>query len=372
MNIDELVEKFRGNTDLIDQTLQLGLPDVQLHIKSNNEEIFERLGYYFRHIVKSDNLNENINIIEVEVYETGSDFAELNWNDWAREPGKEGKKDSYIDLNNVRLIRKVKTGMVFLQSETLRIATGSCLDNLNQVVNFIINQYMNYLQQQGWLICHAAALANSLNGIAIAGFSGGGKSTMMLHLLNQDSLDFVSNDRLFIKVINGQVLARGVPKLPRINPGTIVNNERLVTILDESEKDEYSSLDKDSLWQLERKYDVDVANLYGQQRFKQQTKLASFIVLNWSRSSEDETKIEEVDIEHSTYLLDAIMKSPGPFYHDAYGNFINDMHRLYKEPYIDALSKIRIIEVTGKVNFSKLESYCLTNFFSKAQELENM
>ena len=40
---------------------------------------------------------------------------------------------------------------------------------------------------------------NNQNGIAIAGLSGGGKSTFMLKLLEQKGIQYLTNDRLFIK-----------------------------------------------------------------------------------------------------------------------------------------------------------------------------
>ena len=68
---------------------------------------------------------------------------------------------------------------------------------------------MNELQNHGWLINHAAALVYrdsvcaSENAIAFAGFSGGGKSTSMLHVLNSGHCRFLSNDRLFVKSEDG-------------------------------------------------------------------------------------------------------------------------------------------------------------------------
>ena len=357
---DQYVEALRGGEQLLDKNLILQLPDVAIVIKSNSEKVFEGLGYYFRHIIADDTAHSSGQSIEVLAYESKQNLSELDWKEWAREPGKTGRKDSYIDIKNGRLIRKVRTGMVFMQSETHRIASGPCLEHLNQVINFINNQYMNYLQQQGWLICHAAALAHEGKGVAIAGFSGGGKSTMMLHLLNKEGLDFVSNDRLFIKRSGHKLLARGIPKLPRINPGTILNNDKLSPILSEEERITYQSLNTQDLWDLEKKYDVDVAHIYGSQRFQQEIELTHFVVLNWSRNSDQKTCIQRVDIAQSSHLLDAIMKSPGPFYHDEDGNFINDTYEHFTEPHESALSSISLIEVTGEVNFSLLETYCLT------------
>ena len=76
---------------------------------------------------------------------------------------------------------------------------------------------MNYLQQNDWLICHAAALEANNGAMAIAGFSGGGKSTFMLHLLREAGMRFISNDRLFVKPLAGQLQVRGVPGVLQIN-----------------------------------------------------------------------------------------------------------------------------------------------------------
>ena len=135
----------------------------------------------------------------------------LNFIDWAREPGKTGRKDSYVDLLGGRLLRKVRTGMVFLQSDTWRIAAGPCEANDNQVINFINAQYMNDLQRHDWLICHAAGLVRGERAVAIAGFSGGGKSTVMLRAMEHPSLDYLTNDRLFIRGDEQGVQAAGIP-----------------------------------------------------------------------------------------------------------------------------------------------------------------
>jgi HprK-related kinase B len=90
-------------------------------------------------------------------------------------------------------------GHGFLQSQSEKIAAGPCLGNDIQVINVINNQYMTWLQQRDWLIFHASALVKDNKAYAIAGFSGGGKSTLMLHLLEQDETCFMINDRLFIK-----------------------------------------------------------------------------------------------------------------------------------------------------------------------------
>jgi HprK-related kinase B len=56
------------------------------------------------------------------------------------DPGKFKIKEEYVELADGRVVRKRLTGMVFVFGNGENVAVGSCLDNLNQVVNFINNQ----------------------------------------------------------------------------------------------------------------------------------------------------------------------------------------------------------------------------------------
>ena len=347
-----------GDTLLLDRFVVLSLPGMMLKLRSNSHSLLSEIEDYFRYIANTS-IRDNEPFIEIIAVESQNIDLDVNWVDWSREAGKTGKKDAYHDVDGGRLIRKMKTGLVFLQSHENRIVVGQCLANLNQVVNFINNQYMNDLQQQDWLICHAAALSWQSQGIAFAGFSGGGKSTSMLHVMNSPEFDYVTNDRLFIKESEGKVMARGVPKLPRINPGTIINNQTLRGILNDAQIETFESMPASELWDLEDKYDVDVAKIYGEQRLVAETELRHLIILNWSRNCSDPIHIDSVNIEEKKELLAAVMKSSGPFYQYANGNFYQDYTALSNYTYIDILNKINVIEVTGGVDFSALESYCL-------------
>ena len=100
--------------------------------------MIDRLNDYFSHVVIAPcDTDLEVVAVEREAPDLGVDFI-----DWPREPGKTGRKDSYLDLDGARLVRKVRTGMVFLHGTADRIAAGPCLRNDNQVINFINAQYM--------------------------------------------------------------------------------------------------------------------------------------------------------------------------------------------------------------------------------------
>jgi HprK-related kinase B len=341
-----------GESELLDVPLTFCTNGIALVIRSNSRPLLERLADYFGHLPQTPT-QERLEIIAVErpACDSGLPFI-----DWRREPGKQGRKDAYLDLADGRLVLKVRTGMLFLQSATQRIAAGPCLTYDNQLINFINSQLMNRLQQRDWLICHAAALVRDGSALALAGFSGNGKSTLMLRLLESPEYRYLTNDRLFLRAGESGVMAVGIPKLPRINPGTLINNPRLASLLTMERQQTLRQLPMEELWALEEKHDVDVAALYGAGRIDTSTPrpLASLIILNWSRAATSPTRLQRVDLEPRRDLLPAVMKSPGPFYQDSAGQFQRDDAPLPETAYLSLFRQVTVYEVTGGIDFDRL------------------
>jgi HprK-related kinase B len=218
---------------------------------------------------------------------------------------------------------------------------------------------MNQLQRDGAVLCHAAGLAINGRGMGLAGFSGGGKSTLMLRLLAQQRTTYLSNDRLMLVGEGATLMATGIPKLPRVNPGTIVNDPVLAPMLGNAEADAYRALPQAQLWAVEHKYDVDVLALYGEGKITAQAPLALFIILNWQRDSDSAFQLERVDLRERPDLLQAVMKSPGPFYQDARGVMWDDKQSIDAQPYIDKLGTLPIYEARGTVDFEQASKACL-------------
>ncbi|MDQ6996079.1 MAG: hypothetical protein Q9M82_01285, partial [Mariprofundus sp.] len=157
MNRVRLLKEMTGAADILPQVLHLQLPDLRIAVRSNSEALLNVLGAYFHPIAvvagvagdAAGNTADDTDSIEVVAWERPAPDLKIDWRDWPREAGKTGRKDTFVDLDgddqaqSARLIYKVRTGMVFLQSMTHRIAAGPCLSNANQVINFINNQHMN-------------------------------------------------------------------------------------------------------------------------------------------------------------------------------------------------------------------------------------
>lgn len=347
-NLETLVHMLTGDEALLEDHLDLYLGGFTMRIRSNHKPVLDKLAVYFSHVSPGDS-EPDIEVIAIE-REVISDSG-LEFTDWAREPGKTGRKDAYFDIPNARVVHKVRTGMLFLQSATVRIAAGPCLQYDNQLINFINSQYMDWLQHNGWLICHASGLEVNGHAIGMAGLSGGGKSTLMLNLMEDNSVNYITNDRLFIRTNDSAVTARGIPKLPRINPGTIVHNARLHGLLSQQRRDELLQLPTQELWHLEEKYDVHIEQIYGAQRVTTEAELEAFVILNWQHDTTRITTVTAVDINQRRELLAALMKSPGPFYQHTDGCFHSDTAEFDEQSYLDTLHGVTIYEVTGKVDF---------------------
>ena len=296
----------KGHT--VSSALDLKFGQCRIRLDTNSAELARLLKHYFEPFLDANgDVDIQLTALEMPAPELG-----LNFVDWKRDAGKVGRKDSFIDLTDGRVCRKVRTGMQYLLSDKECLVFGECLKNDNQVVNFLISQYITWLMHRNNALCHAAALSRHGEGFAIAAFSGGGKSTLALHLMRK-GFDFVSNDRTLIEKCEDGVYMSGVPKQPRINPGTVLNNPALVNVIPENRLEQLAKIKQQEIWDLEEKYDADVEEIFGAGKFQLYAKLNAFVILNWKRNGSTPTEFNRVDIRQRSDLLAAVMKSPGPF-----------------------------------------------------------
>jgi HprK-related kinase B len=327
--------------------------DCRIGVQANSATLIGRLADYFEPY-RGASCSSDLTVIAFQT--TPPDFR-LPFIQWPREEGKTRPKEEYADVGGGRIVRKVRTGMQFLIGRNLRVSLGPCLENINQVINFVIAQYITWLMHRGWVLCHAAGVALGGKGLGIAAVSGGGKSTLALHLLGR-GLAFVSNDRLLVK--GAQVThMNGVPKMPRINPGTALNNPSLVGLLPKGRRDELSGLESNELWDLEEKYDVNVHRVFKDASHELQACLDAFVLLNWKRDSREPSRFRDADLSVRRDLIKLIMKPPGPFYQLPDGAVPASPVQLPESEYLRHLGSLRVVEVTGGVDFDAASSFCV-------------
>jgi HprK-related kinase B len=283
------------------------------------------------------------------------------------ERGKKRIKERYLDLPDGRIVHKVRTGMVFAFGDGRHLGFGPCEANANQIVNFVNNRLISLRLLEGDALCHASGVALGDVGLAMAGFAGAGKSTLSLHLMDHEPrLRFVSNDRVLVAREAAGVRMRGIPKHPRINPGTALANPRLSHIVAAADATRFRAMPPDELWELEHKYDALIDECFGPSRFIPAAGLSGFVVLAWSRHNPDPTSLEVVAVHEHPELLEAIMKPAGLF-HLPEGR--SGGAPLPPDPahYRRVLADVPILAFTGRVDFDFARDACLAHLEAAAR-----
>jgi HprK-related kinase B len=368
MTAPDQVETLRdlvGGEAALSNELRLRFDAFAIRVRTNDAAVAEGLRTYFgpfvEHAAGSD-AGCTIDVFESPTLALDLPFAEV-----VREAGKSGLKEAYCDVEDGRLVRKTRTGMLFAfgcgegsratarsdseegPASGLELAIGPCAANLNQVINFINSRYVDWRLAQGGLLLHAAGVVREGCGLVLAGFPGAGKSTLALHLLPQ-GYRFVSNDRVIVApASDGSLDMFGLAKLPRVNPGTILHNDRLASLLTPERVAELQALSNEALWELEDKYDVDLEQLFGPDVQVMSAAMSAIVILNWRRDASEPTNLARVDLRTRRDLLPALMKSPGVFHRELAGG---TPHPHTEDGYLQMLGEVPTIELTGAVDFA--------------------
>ena len=119
-------------------SLSLAVLDCGIRVHSNQPAVIDALARYYHDFTRDDVT------IDTVVYMLEADPPEIDvpLKVAPPAPGKTRIKDETADLPDGRILRKRITGMVFLFGGADNLAIGPCLENLNQVVNFINNRFL--------------------------------------------------------------------------------------------------------------------------------------------------------------------------------------------------------------------------------------
>lgn len=345
----ELLEQHRAAG-----TLWLDIGGVGIRVRSSSPALLTMLRDYFGERVSEQSVRAEIEFLAIQAPPPS---YPVSFHPWPREERKSEPKELFADAPGVRLVRKRQSGLCFLLTPREVIAVGPCLENPNQLINCVVSRYVSGQLHRGWSLCHAAAVTHGDRGVAIAARAGGGKSTLALHLMS-GGLSFVSNDRLLIRRSSAGAEALGVPKMPRVNAGTLLHNPDLARILPGHRREQLARLAPKELWELEEKYDVIVDRIFGRGRTRHRARLCAVVILDWAADAKPPARFSTISLDERRDLLELLMKSPSVFHHDEHGRFAAATARPEPNAYLQALSGVPVIEVTGRADFPVAVGYC--------------
>jgi len=323
-------------------------------VRSNSKELTDKLAAYYRDFLDPASTACEPADIEVTALELPEVDLGLPLAPKPPEPGKKRIKEEFLDLPDGRVVRKRLTGMVYLFGQGVQLALGPCLANDNQVVNFINNRYIERLIKDDSLLFHASGVARGDKGLCLAGFAGMGKSTLALAVMRHGT-DFVSNDRVMVERTETGLVMHGLPKMPRVNPGTVLANPNLAPVIPAGERARFEAMPPAELWDLEHKYDAFIDECFGPDKFRLSCPMAALVLLNWRREQIPMTAAR-IDIRERRDLMPAFMKELGLFFEMDEATRGRDFS---EEAYLARLEGCPVYELSGGVDFEAAARFCL-------------
>ncbi len=225
-------------------------------------------------------------------------------------------KEEFADIYEGRLVRKKRTGVEMFFDGHNHLIYGSLTDNLHQVNNFINVVYSrHYLVQKGYLLWNAAAFSSGFENdgvVAFAGLEGPGLSSAIMRFLER-GYGFCTFDRLMIKAEGDQVNVLGYPTLPAVNAAMLLGNPNLTKMLSPAEIEKLEAIPKSQLMHSQQRYYVDVARLFGKQKYRIRGALKALYLLKWTTDRSQQSRVRELKPQETMKELALYYKDLGVF-----------------------------------------------------------
>lgn len=268
-------------------------------------------------------------------------------------------KEASSRVGPYRLLKKLRSGLrtlIQLEERTLWIEEPSLVD-WNSMMN-ILNDFLSLeWLNSGFVLMHAGAVATERGDVVLlASSSGRGKTTAIFRLLG-DGFRYVANDRVLVGPAGSSFGAVGFPKLPRVNPGTMVADPILRNLLDSKEKEGLTSIDPERLWMLESKRDISLEDVYGEGVIGSWGWLKMIVFLEWSRGMAGPLRVVRVRSDRLGVVFPKVLKHPVVIAQENFKEF-----SLKDSDFLSRLSKsVGIFQAEGTFAPEKLAKWIASN-----------
>jgi HprK-related kinase B len=325
--------------------LPLRFGQVPVRVLTNDADVWAGLRSYFgRHVTDADALPAAVVRLVQGPLDPGGEFVDV-----ARGAGKK-VKEAVQEVSGARYVLKRTTGVLMGLWPGHAFAAGELRANLNQAINLVNACFAEAVLREGHVLLHASAVSWNRRVAALAGPPGAGKSTSALRLI-EDGYRFVTNDRLLVRPQPRAVEALGYPKMPRVNPGTLLHHPRLVSLLSDEDRERLAGLSPDALWDLEEKRDVDLEAIYGPGTVELSGDLHALVLLKWRRGGRG-LATRRLEAAEALSNLPLFYKDLGAFDSDRPARASVQVERLGR--FAELLGRVSVVEVTGAPDFGAL------------------
>lgn len=289
-------------TETRPEPVLLRFDDWTAAISAEDAGVRRRVAEYFRPFV----LARRSRLAPSALIEVGADAVKAPAIELQRWDAR--GKDSFGDYKGQRFVRKNRTGVFMSGRDGVWRVSGDLRRNFPQLVNLIGTLYGISVLDRGASMLHASAAVRDGQAVAIVGESGTGKSSVMVRLL-EHQFDYLTNDRLLL-LPAATVASYGIPKLPRINPGTLLAGQATRALIAKTKLRNYERLTRAQMWRLEDKTDLDVRKTLGR-AWLLKAPLAVALILAWR--DDEGLQIERLEPGQALEAFRSAAKSFGAF-----------------------------------------------------------
>ena len=324
------------------EIVRLEVDGCRIEIATDQSTLRDRLARYFREWVVTPELHPHIRIVAIEC---PTPDLEVAWGIPEPSLGSRPAPTEYVDLPDGRLVLNRRAGLVFALGAGMHLVMGRCRRHTDELVGFVNDRYLQWRLSQRFLPMRAAAVGRGGRYVALCGAHGAGRSTTAVRLLTE-GFDFLAHEQVLLRPAEYGVEILGMPRHPRVNPGTILSLPALEDLIGPTDQIRLRALPQAELAALEHEYDVFVDEVAGADRFTTRGYLSAVVVFNWD-AREGEPAAHEVDLSIRPDLLPLLMTTPDLCEEPDRPEDID----LSRGKYLDVLSRRPVVEITGRRDF---------------------
>ncbi len=279
------------------QTLLFAIHDVPFVVRSNDAEVIAHVARLVRRYSSTEPQSAT-GVQQVLVAVQGTPALDANrLKDVPRRGANKQPRVATADMNGGRVIFRRDTGVMTYIQRNLWTITGDLRANPSEVTRALDAMLSLALVERGYLTLKASAVVRDGAGVALIGGPDSARRTLAVTLLGQ-GFQWVTEDLLLVRVVDGAVEMRGLPGLLRLSPAAMLAHPVLAATLDAGAHAAYAGQTWRELREHDTRYVVDASETFSTAGIAEGGILRAIVVLRW-RNEADAGSPMVTDLHHA-------------------------------------------------------------------------